>query len=138
MTSLSSVSRISVTSVVLAAVLSLSACVTPAPKPAVVPPVKAAEVGELYPNSGILKGYLSPARLPDCLALLPAPPAEGSAALAADTARNGLPESHHAVAADHGGRLSGDVQSEEPVQAGQTLRCAECTYLHAAGRGVFG
>ena len=86
MTSLISVTRISVTSAALAAVLSLSACVTPAPKPVIVAPVTAAEVGELYPNSGILKGYLTPAQLPDSLALLPAPPAEGSAALAADTA----------------------------------------------------
>lgn len=86
MPSLSSVPRISATSVVLAAVLSLSGCVTPAPKPVVAAPVSAAQVGELYPNSGILKGYLAPTQLPDSLALLPAPPAEGSAALAADTA----------------------------------------------------
>jgi acid phosphatase (class A) len=86
MTSSTSVSRISVTSVLLATVLALSGCVTPASKPVVSAPVSAADVGELYPNSGILKGYLAPEQLPDSLALLPAPPAEGSAALAADTA----------------------------------------------------
>jgi acid phosphatase (class A) len=68
------------------AVFGLGACATHAPGPVVVPPVNAADVGELYPNSGILKGYLTPAQLPDSLALLPAPPAEGSAALADDTA----------------------------------------------------
>ena len=48
------------------------------------PPVSAAEVGELQP--GLLKGYLKPAEVPDSLALLPAPPAAGSAAQAADDA----------------------------------------------------
>jgi len=47
-------------------------------------PVTAAEVGELRP--GMLNGYLQPAELPDSLALLPAPPAPGSAAQAADDA----------------------------------------------------
>jgi acid phosphatase (class A) len=49
-------------------------------------PVSAAEVGELRAGSGYLKGYLPAADLPDSLALLPPPPAEGSAALAADGA----------------------------------------------------
>jgi acid phosphatase (class A) len=48
------------------------------------PPVTAAEVGEVRP--GFLKGYLQPAELPDSLALLPAPPADGSVAQAADDA----------------------------------------------------
>jgi acid phosphatase (class A) len=65
--------------------LNLTACATHSPQP-LVPPVNAAEVGELVPNFGILKGYLAPAQLPDSLALLPAPPADGSAALAEDTA----------------------------------------------------
>ena len=69
----------------LFAAFTLTACATPPPKP-LVAPVNAAEVGELIPNSGVLKGYLPPAQLPDSLALLPAPPAEGSAALAEDTA----------------------------------------------------
>jgi acid phosphatase (class A) len=63
----------------LAAVLLLGACGTTAP-------VSPAEVGELRPGSGYLKGYLPAAELPDSLALLPAPPATDSAALAADGA----------------------------------------------------
>jgi acid phosphatase (class A) len=47
-------------------------------------PVTAAEVGEIRP--GLLQGYLQPGELPDSLALLPAPPAAGSAAQAADDA----------------------------------------------------
>ncbi|WP_062472977.1 acid phosphatase [Variovorax boronicumulans] len=63
----------------LAAALLLGACGSTAP-------ISPAEVGELRPGSGYLKGYLPAAELPDSLALLPAPPAEGSAALAADGA----------------------------------------------------
>jgi acid phosphatase (class A) len=61
----------------------LSACAGPQRTAA---PVKAADVGELRAGTGILKGYLPSAELPDSLALLPAPPAAGSAALAEDTA----------------------------------------------------
>jgi len=61
----------------LAACLLSSACTTP-------PPTTVAEVGESRPGSGYVNGYLARAELPDSLALLPPPPAEGSAALAAD------------------------------------------------------
>ena len=60
----------------------LAGCGT-APKP---PSVSAAEVGEIRPGSGILNGYLARNDLPDSLALVAAPPAEGSPALAADVA----------------------------------------------------
>ena len=63
--------------------LLLGACAGPQHASA---PVKAADVGELRPGTGILKGYLPQAELPDSLALLPAPPAAGSAALAEDMA----------------------------------------------------
>ena len=43
---------------------------------------KPAAVPEIHP--GILAGYLEPGTLPDSLALIPPPPAEGSAALALD------------------------------------------------------
>ena len=43
---------------------------------------KPAAVPEIHP--GILAGYLDPETLPDSLALIPPPPAEGSAALALD------------------------------------------------------
>lgn len=56
----------------------LSAACTTAPKP----PTTSAEVGELRP--GLVNGYLQRSELPDSLALLPPPPAEGSAALADD------------------------------------------------------
>lgn len=51
-----------------------------------VPPTSAAEVGELRPGSGQLKGYLPARQLPDSRALLPPAPAAGSAAEAADRA----------------------------------------------------
>ena len=50
------------------------------------PPTSIAAVGELRPGLGIAKGYLDPKALPNSLALLPAPPATGSAAQAADDA----------------------------------------------------
>ncbi|WP_034387018.1 acid phosphatase [Comamonas composti] len=66
----------------LAAALLASACTTVAP--ASQPPTSAEQVGELRPGSGYLRGYLERSELPDSLALLPPPPAQGSAALAAD------------------------------------------------------
>ncbi|MBW2245672.1 MAG: phosphatase PAP2 family protein [Deltaproteobacteria bacterium] len=45
-------------------------------------PVRPADVSEIHP--GILAGYLQPETLPNSLALIPPPPAEGSAALAYD------------------------------------------------------
>lgn len=50
------------------------------------PPTTIAAVGELRPGLGIAKGYLDPKALPNSLSLLPAPPADGSAAKAADEA----------------------------------------------------
>lgn len=64
---------------VLALTASLAACADR-------PVVTAADVGEIWPGYGVLKGYLAPADLPDSLALLPAPPAEGTAAFAEDVA----------------------------------------------------
>jgi acid phosphatase (class A) len=54
------------------------ASVAPAPEP----PTRLAEV-----RPGYVPGYLEPSQYPDSLALLPGPPAQGSAALAADEAR---------------------------------------------------
>lgn len=50
------------------------------------PPTSIAAVGELRPGLGIAKGYLDPKALPNSLALLPPPPAQGSAAQSADEA----------------------------------------------------
>jgi acid phosphatase (class A) len=48
------------------------------------PPTSPEVVGELRPGSGYLNGYLHRKQLPDSLALLPPPPATGSAQQAAD------------------------------------------------------
>ena len=69
------------TATALAATLLLAACAGVPPAP-----TSAADVGELRAGSGYLKGYLSPKDLPDSLALVPPPPAEGSAAQADDNA----------------------------------------------------
>lgn len=50
------------------------------------PPTSPEVVGEFRAGSGYLKGYLDRKQLPDSLALLPAPPAQGSAGQAADLA----------------------------------------------------
>ncbi|GAC1389742.1 MAG: hypothetical protein NVSMB34_01900 [Variovorax sp.] len=75
--------RFTSSAAVLAAALLAGACSTTT---RTLPPTSDTEVGETSPRSGYLKGYLAPAELPDSLALLPAPPAQGSAALAADGA----------------------------------------------------
>jgi len=63
-------------------VAGMAAC---AIKPAAAP-IDPRQIGEIWPGYGVLKGYLAPSDLPDSLALLPAPPAEGSAAFADDHA----------------------------------------------------
>jgi acid phosphatase (class A) len=67
--------------VVLSTILVASSCASPT---RVVAPISTAEVGEFH--HGFLNGYIAPALLPDSLALLPAPPATGSAAQADDDA----------------------------------------------------
>lgn len=66
----------------LAALAVLAGCQTAPPAPPTSPEV----VGEFRAGSGYLKGYLDRKQLPDSLALLPKPPAEGSAEAAADLA----------------------------------------------------
>ena len=66
---------------VLFAMLVASGCAAPT---RIVAPTSAAQVGEF--RHGFLNGYLPPKDLPDGLALLPAPPAAGSAAQADDDA----------------------------------------------------
>jgi len=67
---------------VLSAVVVLGACAA-VPQP---PTTRPADIPEIRAGSGILSGYLPRADLPDSLALLPPPPAEGSPAAAADQA----------------------------------------------------
>ncbi|MFM1989726.1 MAG: Major phosphate-irrepressible acid phosphatase precursor [Pseudomonadota bacterium] len=69
---------------VAACALALAACAS-AP-PAAAPTVSPEQVGEVRPGSGVLNGYLERKALPNALALLPPPPAEGSPAAAADLA----------------------------------------------------
>jgi acid phosphatase (class A) len=70
---------------VLAALLIAGCATTAPPKVATpVPPTTLAAVGEVRPGLGLPKGFLLPAALPDSLALVPPPPASGTAALAAD------------------------------------------------------
>lgn len=101
----------------LAAALLTTACATVAPEPS----TSAAQVGELRPGSGYLKGYLERSELPDSLALLPPPPAPGSAALAADE------EAYRSLTALRGGARSAqatqDAQLKFP-QAASTFSCA--------------
>lgn len=85
------------------------------------PPTSATVVGESRPGSGYLNGYLTPAQLPDSLALLPPPPAPGSIAQAADDA------SFHQLAAlrstPRGELAHQDAQLKFPAAA-QAFACA--------------
>ena len=97
------------------AALLLAGCQT-----APVPPTSAEVVGEFRPGSGYLKGYLDRQQLPDSLALLPAPAAEGSAAQATDLA------AHRATRALRGtprwDLAAQDNQLKFPA-AGETFAC---------------
>lgn len=72
--------RLAPLALAVAAILVTSSGYAQPPKPSVDPK----EVGEVRPGSGYLNGYLTRTDMPDSLALLPPPPAEGSAALEAD------------------------------------------------------
>ena len=65
----------------LTPVLLAAACSTSTP-----PPVTVAEIGRFTPEEDAPKGYLSSSAMLDSVALLPAPPARGSASQAADEA----------------------------------------------------
>lgn len=75
--------------VVIAALLTV-ACASTAPPvsgpAAQVPPTSLEAVGFVSERFGLPKGYLGPEALPDSLSLLPPPPQQGSAAMAADQA----------------------------------------------------
>ena len=100
----------------LVAVAALStACTT------VQPPTTLEQVGEFKPGVGYPKGYLPMAELPDSLALLPAPPAAGSAAQASDD------ESYRALTAlksgPRGELAARDAELRFPAAA-STFSCA--------------
>lgn len=104
------------TPMLLVLAAALSACQTAAP-----PPTSPDVVGEFRAGTGYLKGYLDRKELPSSLALLPKPPAEGSAEQLADQtayrdtrALRGSPRWQQAAA---------DVNLKWP-QAADTFSCA--------------
>jgi acid phosphatase (class A) len=109
----------------------LAGCATSAP-PA--PPTTIAAVGELRPGLGLAKGFLAPEALPNSLALLPAPPAAGSAALSADeeafrAALQASPERFAQAAAD------ADLRWPQAVSGFETVlgaRISDAATPHAA------
>ena len=88
---------------------------------ATAPTTSPADIPEVRPGTGILSGYLKPAQLPDSLALLPPPPAEGSAAMAADQAA--FEASRAAPNVDRWGLAARDSELKFP-QAASTFACA--------------
>lgn len=84
-------------------------------------PISAAEVGEVRPGSGYLNGYLTRQDMPDSLALVPPPPAEGTAAYADDV------ETFKALTAlqngPRGAQATRDAELKFPAAAGH-FACA--------------
>lgn len=72
------------TTLIIAAAWLPAACATMPSETAMVPPTSVHAVGVISQQIPLPKGYLDPAAAPDSLALLPPPPAEGSALKAAD------------------------------------------------------
>ena len=77
------------------------------------PPTSEAAIGELRP--GIVRGYLDRAALPDSLALLPAPPAAGTPALAADEAA--YRDTRPMLATPRGALAKADARLDFPAAA---------------------
>lgn len=101
--------------------LVLGACASPG----TVPPVTVQAVGVISEDVPLPKGYLEPGSLPDSLALLPAPPAAGSAAMAADqeaflAGRNAAPERMAQASRDADLNWPQMLQAFEPI-AGMAL-----------------
>lgn len=99
--------------------LALSGCQTVTPPPT--PPTSLETVGELRPGSGYARGYLERKALPDSLALLPKPPAEGSAEQAADTAAY---RSTRALRGTPRWQLAADDANLRFPKAADTFSCA--------------
>lgn len=72
------------TTLIIAAAWLPGACATVPSETASVPPTSVEAVGVISQQIPLPKGYLDPAAAPDSLALLPPPPADGSALKAAD------------------------------------------------------
>ena len=91
----------------------LSACAGPSRSP--VPPTAPEQIGEIRPGTGMLNGYLDRKALPNSLALLPPPPAAGSAALEADQAAYRATRS--LLATSRGALAASDARLEFPAAA---------------------
>lgn len=114
------------TSAALMALAALAACQTNAPGTSGVatPPTTLEEIGELREGSGFMNGYLGPRRLPDSAALLPPPPAEGSAAWLADL------EAYQTT------RALRDTPRWSQAQADNELRFPQATRAFSCALGV--
>ncbi len=99
----------------------LAGCALPPPV-VPLPPTSPALVPELVKGTGVLIGYLDPKALPDSAALLPAPPALGSPAAAADEA------AHRALASQRATtrwqRATADAELLKWPQATASFACA--------------
>jgi acid phosphatase (class A) len=76
------------------------------------PPTSEASVGMVRPGVPLVNGYLKPADLPDSAAILPGPPAAGSAAAAADQAAF---QTAMTVPADRFARAAADAELRFPA-----------------------
>jgi acid phosphatase (class A) len=95
---------------------------------AVVPSTDPAVVGEYRAGSGYLKGYLSAAQMPDSLALLPLPPAAGSAAQSAD---NQAYEQAKALRQGARGQMAFDDNNLKFPAAASVFNCAMGWHISA-------
>ena len=95
----------------------LAGCQTPPPAPPTSPEV----VGEFRKGSGYLNGYLDRKQLPDSLALLPPPPAPGSAAQAAD--QDAYKSTRALLAGPRGALATKDANLKVPAAA-STFECS--------------
>ena len=102
-----------------ATLLVLAACADTPPRHVLAPPTSIEVVGELRP--GIAMGYLSMRHLVDSLALLPAPPASGSAAQLADDAA--YQQASKGKGSARWNLAAADAELKFP-KAAQTFRCA--------------
>lgn len=109
----------------LAAVLITAACQTNgAPAPGAAEPdlpMTQAEIGELREGSGILNGYLGVGRMPDSAALLPPPPADGTAAAMADL------EAYQTTRALKGTARWTQAQADNELKFPQAIHSFSCT-----------
>lgn len=81
------------------------------------PPTDPEVIGPIRPGSSHLRGYLERSQLPDSLALLPPPPAAGSAAEAADVEAHRRAQAHKGKPRWDMGRREADLKFPEAASA---------------------